>query len=227
MLLRAGCGGFPVGRDRYFKALPTVELSSSFDRLPRLRTAQTWKSEAPNGFDFSMLACRDITHPARSGGYASPSRSAALGHFRPSDAVFSAWEETRSVVEALGARFLVFVTPPSFYPDANHLRDMYRFFKSARRGAAAWVWQAQGTWELRLLSKVCGDLGLIRASDPLAAEYPSFGRLNYFRLSRPPEGGFNPEHFRRIRLRCQEKPSYVFFAYRQSWDDARRFAQGL
>ena len=83
------------------------------------------------------------------------------------------WDSTRSIAQLINARFVVFQTPSTFYPDANHLRDMYRFFKGIRRDKLSLVWQPAGHWETRMVKKVCADLNLVRAVNPLEeAEVP-------------------------------------------------------
>ncbi len=42
-------------------------------------------------------------------------------------------QDEQEIARALKARFVVFQTPASFYPNSDHLRDMYRFFKPMRR----------------------------------------------------------------------------------------------
>lgn len=231
---KIGCGGFPVSRERYFQELKTVEIASTFLATPKLSTVEIWKKEAPAGFEFSMRASQIITHPADSRGYAKilrkiPERRRNFcGHFKPAPEVDFAWEATRAAAETLGARFVVFETPPTFYPDANHLRDFYRFFKSIRRTPAALVWHPRGSWEPRMIGKVCADLGLILAADPVSApqtEVSSGLALNYFRLPGLRGGGvYSETQLREVARRCGNSPSYVFFTHRSSWHDARRFA---
>lgn len=226
--LRAGCAGFPVGRSRYFKLLSTVEVDATFAGSPRLSTLEGMRAEAPPGFEFSMRASQLITHSESSPGFrpegaksVSRKRLPFLGHFRDTPEVGLAWEASRAAAEALGARFVVFETPASFYPDANHLRDMYRFFKAIRRGRAALVWQPRADWEGKLLRKVCADLELLRARDPLdqfssdqsnplAARAP----LNYFRLRGGTAGGYGPGELSEIKKASADAPSYIYFLNR-------------
>lgn len=229
MLHKAGCGGFPVGKANYFKALSTVEISSTFYNPPKLATAEKWRLEAPKGFEYSLRAWQLITHPATIISFDKLSqeipekRKAFCGHFKPTSEVESAWESTQSVAEALGARFVVFETPTTFYPDSNHIKDMYQFFKSIRRRELSLVWQPQGNWEPRMLGKICADLDLIHGVDPLQAK-PARGAVNYFRL-----GGRNRLYSdadkKEILALCEDKPSYVYFSNLASWRDARALSQ--
>lgn len=225
---KAGCGGFPVSRRRYFAALSAVEIDTSFYNLPKLVTAETWRAEAPQGFDFALRAWQMITHPGDSSGYArmraaiAPKRRPFCGHFKPTSEVDRAWQATRAVAQALGARFIVFETPSSFYPDSNHLRDFYRFFQSIERGSFSCVWQPRSReWKDKLVAKVCADLKLVAAAQPLEGK-PGFGNIHYVRLPES-QAGYTDAQLEEVRQACAGKPAYVFFRNRAAWDDARRY----
>lgn len=228
---KAGCAGFPVARQRYFQALGAVEIGTSFYNLPRLETAQAWRAEAPKGFDFALRAWQLITHPGDSAGYGrtrlalAPKRRPFCGHFKATPEVDRAWAATKAVAEALAAKFIVFETPASFYPDSNHLRDLYKFFQSIDRGTCSFVWQPRSKeWKEKLTAKVCADLKLTLPSRPLEGR-EGFGNVHYIQLPEM-EKGYTDADLRQVRQSCQGKPAYVFFRNRACWDDARRF-QGL
>lgn len=237
-MIRAGCAGFPIARSRYFGQLPSVELDATFAGSPKLATLEAIRASAPPGFEFSLRASQLITHTRESAGFRtegakalSAKRALCVGHFRDTPEVGLAWESTRAAAEALGARFIVLETPTSFYPDANHLRDMYRFFKGIRRGRFALVWQPRGDWDARLRRKVCADLQLQRALDPLDhfGEPPPGplapkAEVNYFRLRGGTAGAYGPGELAEIRKACGDAPSYVYFLNRvNGFKDACRF----
>jgi uncharacterized protein YecE (DUF72 family) len=134
------------------------------------------------------------------------------------------------LAEALGARFILFQTPASFYPNADHLRDMYRFFKGIRRqGRAALVWEPRGTWDESLVTKVCGDLGLLRGADPEGPRVRA-GAVAYYRLHGRLEGGrvrygngYSDAELRALLELCGAGPAYVYFNTSTMWKDAGRF----
>lgn len=225
---KAGCSGFPVARQRYFAALGAVEIGTSFYNLPRLATAQTWRAEAPKGFDFALRAWQLITHPGDSASYGrtraaiAPKRRPFCGHFKATPEVDRAWQATLAVADALGARFIVFETPASFYPDSNHLRDLYRFFQSTPRGACSFVWQPRSKeWKEKLTAKVCADLKLILAAQPLEGR-EGVGNVHYVQLTEA-EGGYTDAQLRQVRQSCSSKPAYVFFRNLAAWEDAKRY----
>lgn len=228
--LKAGCAGFPIGRERYFGVLSTVELDSTFEKMPKLSTLQAIRAEAPKDFEFSVRAPRRITHAPELADLRQRSR---VGHFRDTPEVGLAAEELRAAADALQAKFVVFEIPGTFFPDADHLRDLYRFFKNLRRGKFAPVIQTKN-WPGKLVSKVCGELGLIAARDPLDhsgedAPAPLRARpsLNYFRLRGGPTGSYGDGELEEIRKACRDVPSYVYFTNRlNSFRDARRLIAG-
>ena len=162
-VLLVGCSGWPVAQSRYHRRLSTLETNPTFYRLPALPTAERWRLEAPPDFVFSVKAWQLITHPSSSPTYErmkvkmSERELSRCGHFKSSEEVASAWERTLDVARVLKARFVVFQTPATFYPNADHLRDMYRFFKGVHREGMSLVWEPRGaSWEPALLTKFAG-----------------------------------------------------------------------
>ena len=232
MNVRIGCSGFPVGRERYFRRFSAAEIRSTLTQIPRRATAERWRDDFPDDAEISLVVWQGVTHPCTNGNVErlrpKPDRSRMLryGHFRDTVEVRNAWARFEEVADVVEPKFLVFKTPGTFYPGADHLRDMYRFFKGLRRRRAVWVWERQGGgWEDRLVRKVCADLGLNPCVDPMK-EMPLCGGLNYFRLGGargPRDRAFSDGDLKELAGRCGQKPSYVFFETKSMWRDARRF----
>ena len=81
---------------------------------------------------------------------------------------------------------------------------------------------------IRLVKRVCGDLGLHHGVDPLMRE-SLHGGVRYFRLIGRIEGKridaqhmYSDSELSDIAAKCEGKPSYVFFSNRSSWADALR-----
>jgi uncharacterized protein YecE (DUF72 family) len=49
----------------YASRLPTVEINNTFYRMPKTTVVESWASQVPAGFRFSIKASRRITHIAR------------------------------------------------------------------------------------------------------------------------------------------------------------------
>ena len=212
--LRSGCCSFPVSHASYFANLDTIEAGSFASRLPRAETAARWRAEAPRDFVFSVVCDPAVT----------------AADFRPGLEVETAWEKTVSVARALSASFVVFETPPAFYPQADHLRYFYTFMKAADRAGALFAWQPARGWERELVGRICRDLKLVHVVDPLVAS-PVAGTVNYFRLrgaapGRKPSRGhrYSDAELREVHDAARGKPTYAYFATAESWQDSRRLA---
>jgi uncharacterized protein YecE (DUF72 family) len=230
-MLRVGCAGFPVGRDRYWNTLSFVEARTG-EAMPREATLTAWRADAAKGGEFAVQAYRLITHGREDRGFPpagrrlTPARQHQCGAFRDSLEVHEAWMSTKAAAEILGAKTLVFETPATFQPGPDALRDMYRFFKALPRGKFTCVWQPRAkNWD-RLADKVCAELGLVRAFDPVAERPPERGAFRYMRPQGPRSGGLSVDNLATIRQAAEGKPSYLVFSHRDAFRDAERLTAG-
>ncbi|MBI4051016.1 MAG: DUF72 domain-containing protein [Elusimicrobia bacterium] len=220
-----------------------MEINSSFYQPPRPATAEKWAKEAPSSFQFSVKAWQVITHPASSSTYrrmtatVPEKKKPHLGHFQDTEEVWEASSATLRTARILKAKFVLFQTPSSFYPNANSTRDMYRFFKKIPRGDFLFVWEPRGSWDVRLVRRVCQDLELLNGMDPLLKVQnqdfkfqTSRSGLYYFRLHGAYENrrivyrhGYTDEELKRLAQVCEGMRVYVFFNNATMWQDAQRF----
>lgn len=231
-MVKVGCAGFPVGRDRYWRELGFVEAATGAV-MPRAETLAGWRRDVPEGAEVAVQAYRLLTHGPQDAGFPaagkklSKARQSQCGAFRDSLEVYEAWLATKAAAEALGARLVIFETPSSFQPGPDRLRDFYRFFKALPRGRLAPVWAPRGReWE-RLADKVCGDLGLERAFDPLRQPAPARGRFRYLRPGVPRGSFLGVDDMSTIAQAASEKPSYVVFSHLRAFPDAARLKAQL
>jgi len=230
-MLKVGCAGFPVGRDRYWRGLSFVEALTG-ERMPRPETLAEWRSGAPAEAEFAVQAYRFITHGPQDRGFPAagrkltPARRGFCGGFRDSLEVHEAWQSTRAAAEALKARIVVFETPESFQPGPDRLRDFYRFFKLLSRGRWNLVWSPRGpAWDERLKERVGADLGLILACDPLRERVPERGAFLYLRPRGPRSGGLSVDNMSTIRSAAAGRPAYALLSHRLSFPDAERLVE--
>jgi len=226
-MIRVGCAGYPVGRDRYWRSLSFVETDTG-KAMPRIATLAAWRADIPTGGEAALQALRTITHGPEDRGFPvanrklPKNRQALCGSFRESLEVHEAWMATKAGAEALGAKIVVFETPASFQPGSDRLRDMYRFFKGIVRGKLTIVWHPRGSEWSSLEDKVCAELGLIRAFDPLRQPPPRKGVFLYMRPGVPGLGSLGVDSMATIAGAAAEVPSYVALGHRASFRDAER-----
>ena len=95
-MIHVGCCGFPAARGKYFQAFGLVEVQQTFYQLPRLSTAERWRREAPEGFEFTLKAWQRIPHEPTSSTYRrlkariDPDRANHFGAFRATDEILAA-----------------------------------------------------------------------------------------------------------------------------------------
>ena len=231
-MIKVGCAGYPIGRDRYWRSLSFVETDTG-KGLPKLETLASWRADIPHGGEAALQALRTITHGPEDRGFPASSRKlpknrqAMCGSFRESLEVHEAWMATKASAEVLGARIVVFESPPSFQPGSDRLRDMYRFFKNAARGKLAFVWHPRGAEWSSLSDKVCSELGLIRAFDPLKQPPPRKGAFLYMRPLLARMGVLGVDNMATIAQASVDIPGFVALSHRSSFRDAERLKETL
>ncbi len=218
-------------RQEYYRTFPVVEIQQSFYKLPRVKTAERWRAEAPVGFEFTMKAWQLITHEASSPTYRRLSKPipaelrGRYGAFRPTDEVFAAWAQTRAFAGALGAIIIVFQCPPSFTPTPEHVANLRSFFSRIDRTGWQAAWEPRGDWAPDLIQGLCRELDFVHVADRLK-EKPLSGAIRYYRLHGLT--GYRYVHtdqdLQRLKAACEEKlPTYCMFNNIFMAEDAVRF----
>ncbi len=200
-MIRVGCCGWGFyggGLKAYQRKFSTVEVQQSFYRLPRVRTAERWLAEAPEGFEFTVKAWQALTHPPtsptwrRSGLKPEELERMQYGWLRPTRDNFEAWKRTKEVADALGARICVIQSPPNFKCTAENIENMRKFLSKIDRGKFALAWEPRGDWKEhpRETEKICEELELIHVVDLMRREPLSKHPIAYIRLH-----GLNPREY--------------------------------
>jgi uncharacterized protein YecE (DUF72 family) len=172
---------------KYFSEFHLVEIQSTFYKLPRVETAEKWRAQAPEDFEFTVKVWQGITHPPdsptwkRSG--LSKDELKGYGDFNPSRKTFEAWGRILEIVKRLDAKIAVFQTPPSFNPSPKNISNMKEFLKKIDRGGVRLAWEPRGEWlEKKSLTKsILEKFDLIHVVDPFW-DQPLTRGLYYFRL---------------------------------------------
>lgn len=155
----------------YAELFSTVEINSTFYRLPRLSTAEKWRKEADAitpEFEFTVKAFQGITHRHRFHG------QGPLDHF----------ETLKEICSKLKAQIILFQSPASFTPTRVNIDAMQNFFGEVERDTLLCVWEPRGSWydEPSLIAEVCAACNLIHCVDPFRNDQLVFGKIAYFRV---------------------------------------------
>lgn len=188
--LKIGCCGFAGGLNAYFSKFNLVEVQHTFYYPPRESTLSGWREKAPVGFEFVLKAWQAITHPPTSLTWKKcpenkrPKWFKQVGGFRPTKAVFQAWNDILSWSKILESRVVVFQTPPSFKPTNQNISNVENFFSSIERGGLTLCWEPRGEWldDANKLKAIFYKLDIVHVVDPFWDRPVSSASLNYFRL---------------------------------------------
>jgi uncharacterized protein YecE (DUF72 family) len=230
--IKVGCCGFACTPEAYFKALRAVEIQQTFYRLPRPETVARWREKAPEGSVFSLKAWQIITHDPSCPSFRFLDKDylsralARCGGFRATDEVLEAWQALRGLADVLNARSVLFQSPPSFDPSAQHVLRMEEFFRVIDRGRLQLAWAPPENWPHKLVAEVCRTNRLIHCGDPLTGPILSRGPV-YYRLQGGEKGyrhRYDDKELKRLRRICRRKKGVVFFNTIHMQEDARRFA---
>jgi len=234
--IKVGCCGFSRGKKKYSEQLKLVEIQQTFYKPPLTATAQKWRAEAPQGFEFSLKAWQEITHlPSsptyRKAGLQVPAgKEGNYGFFQPSQEVFEAWGKTRDIAQVLKAKVIVFQCPAKFTPSAENIQNMRYFFTNIDRGNFIFVWEPRGEWNDDVILTLCQDLDLVHCVDPLESEAVYGPRIKYgvkyFRLHGGPgyRHRYSDDELARLREQSSDE-AYVLFNNITMYGDALRFKQ--
>ncbi|MBU7014581.1 MAG: DUF72 domain-containing protein [Theionarchaea archaeon] len=228
-MIRVGVRGFPVSHKELFEEFRLLEVQRTFYSPPMERTVERWRTEAPEGVEFTVKAWQVITHPSSSPTYRRTPREVGdphhYGYFRPTKEVSDAFETTASLARLLKARIIVFQTPASFRQDSQAISNMREFFSSLPNDFT-YVWESRGNWSPETIQSICEDLGIIDGVDPFRRK--STTEQKYFRLHGSPPGEkmysytYTDEDLEELKSSCSGN-AYVLFNNISMVTDARRF----
>ncbi len=216
----------------YARLFNTVEINSTFYRLPRLSTAEKWRKEADAvnpDFEFTVKAYQGITHLHRFQSKTSPLNG------KKESLVF--YEAVKEICLALHAKLILFQTPASFKPSKENIDAMINFFEKINRKNITAVWEPRGEWydDIALIKRVCLNCNLVHCVDPFRNDPLVFGedKIAYLRLhgfGKPSmyRYNFSKEELlklqRKIRLLSNElNDIYIFFNNDMCYHNGREF----
>ncbi len=200
-MIKVGCCGwgfYKRGLKAYAKEFGLVEVQQTFYKLPLPQTAERWRKEVPEEFEFTCKAFQAITHPPtsptwrRSGIEVTEETKNKYGLLRPTRENFEAWERTKEICETLKATVCVIQCPPTFGFTPENVKNLRKFFSEIDRGKLFLAWEPRGDWKdhPEEIKKLCRELELTHVVDPMRREPLSDHPLCYLRLH-----GLNPREY--------------------------------
>jgi uncharacterized protein YecE (DUF72 family) len=156
----------------YGGELNAVEINNTFYRLPNASVLESWGSQVPDAFRFSIKASRRITHFARL-----------------SDEARDPTEYLVSTLQALGPKLgvILFQMPPNLKADVGRLQSFLAHLPAGTPGAFEFrhaSWKDDAVYDAlreRDMAWVCADTDDAETDAPIVSTAP----WGYLRLRRP------------------------------------------
>ncbi len=210
-----GCSGFPVPPTRYFKDFAFVEVQETYASMPGASTVKRWRREAPAGFEFGVLAPREIGQEA----------------FRRGKIVDAALDSLTEIVTLLAARIAVFTCPPELEDSRANRAAIKEFLGEVKKRFERIVLEVPPTWESTAAVDLALAAKVIPAVDPL-----SFGlaeaKVAYYRLPGP--AGHKSryedpamERLAELALGARHDEAFYVFTNVDMAQDARRLKRAI
>jgi len=151
---------------------------------------------------------------------------AAVGHFERSRWTDEAWEQTDALARKIGAQAVVFQTPVSFKPSADHALRLENFVAQAMRPglALAWEW-APDSWPRAKAIELCERIGLVPVADPTEEAVPD-GEYVYLRVRGGKSGRktYKDDDLKKVAMAVRDRIGWVIFSNASATADAERLA---
>jgi uncharacterized protein YecE (DUF72 family) len=167
-MITIGCAGFAVPATRYFKEYLFVEIQETHLATPGQGTVRRWQREAPQGFQFALLAPREIGQE----------------QFRDGDAIQAALARLNDTAKELNARTAVFLAPADFPNSRTNKSALKAFLTSVKKHFDRVVFDAGPGWKPDDADSLAEDTKTVATRDPLQHGL-SKRKEAYYRLPGP------------------------------------------
>ncbi len=202
----------------YASKFNLVEINSTFYKIPQVKTAEKWLTEAREinkNFEFTVKAFQQITHIDKFAGKS-----------------LEIYSKMKEICSALEAKILLFQSPAGFKPIEENVKNIRKFFMKANRGKLIFAWEPRGDWwkKVDLIKEICEELDIICCVDPLRNSYP-WQKIAYFRLhgfGKPTMYNykFSAEELKKVKSLAKNfKESYVLFNNIYMYEQALEFSK--
>jgi len=185
-MIKIGCCGFCKAKQKYVKNFNLVEIQSTFYQPPsNLDTVRRWRQAVGGDFEFTIKMWQIATHLSSSPTYRRLKEffgdKQNYGFLRPTPENIQAFRRIEEICDVLGAKIVVFQTPPNFKETEENINNIYKYFHKIKSKKLKFVWEERGGWSKDTLKKVCRDLKLVYCSDPFKNDFV-YGDFIYWRL---------------------------------------------
>jgi uncharacterized protein YecE (DUF72 family) len=196
----------------YARRLPAVEINNTFYRLPKPSVLESWASQVPEGFRFSLKASRRITH---------------LKRLKDAADETAYLLETASVLgERLGA--ILFQLPPNLRLDLARLRSFLDLLPPGTRAAFEF---RHPTWSEPAVHELFGSRGFaLCVADTVESpggEVLATAPWAYLRLRRPDYSDGDLKDWAKRLAASAVREAYVFFKHEEEGAGPRLAARFL
>lgn len=213
-MFTVGCAGFAVPATRYFKEYLFVEIQETHLAIPGQGTVRRWAREAPQGFEFALLAPRECAQES----------------FKLSPTVATALEGLASVRDQLHATTAVFTAPQEFGPTRTNKSNLREFLKSVLPAYQRIVFEVPG-WKPDEADALAEELGCLAARDPLLNGL-SKRQEAYYRLPGPAgrKSRYEDPAIEELAIIAdggRDQKAHYIFANVDMFSDAKRFRKAV
>lgn len=232
------CGLAGMSLSKYMELFDTIEINSTFYKLPRRETAERWFESINGKIVFCMKAFQGITHPIasptwkRAGIQKLKSMVDNYGHLKPTKENAESWRRTLEICEAMHASMCVIQLPPSFTCTDVTVNDALKFFEMIRRLVNIAIEFRHKSWadNVESTKALIKSADLIHITDPLKEKPLSRKKICYYRLhglgNQLYKYNYTDDDLLKLKsvvldIECDE--CYVMFNNLSMRDDALRF----
>jgi uncharacterized protein YecE (DUF72 family) len=179
-IIRVGTVGFPISKKNLFNRVDVIELSDTFNAMPKEKTGRKLREETPPRAMFTMQLPKFLfSAPVQQAQL--PGNAEGYGEFQNTDENRKLFERAVRYADAVEADTLVLITPSDFTPAKPRRDALSSFLGAVDRASKKLVWQPSGPWEIERAAAFAAEIDAVLAVDPLRDE-PSKGPVCYLRL---------------------------------------------
>lgn len=214
--------GFPVNKKLLFSQVDVVELSETYNGVPKTQTGKKRREETPSSIMYSVQLPKYLFAAAPAGAQL-PGNPSGYGDFQLTDENKNLFAKALRYADAVEADTLILVTPADFTPAKPRTEALRAFIDAVDLGGKKLVWQPSGPWEIERAARFALEIGAVPAVDPLRDSPPAgpfcYLRLGPFSAMGSRVGNYDLEQIAKAALSFDE--AVVIFDTDRAFDDAR------